>query len=176
MRCHEGPMLPNGVLEDSHMNLVPDVEGKMLEAVEKRSEPRGLARTYASERANPLTSEDLVNANGKDITSMSRIFGSGCHRNRNCMTRWEVASFQVCPKSFPIEGGHSSIRDVEDGLRHASVPQFRLSVGLNALTPLVRNRAHTTLPEAAFPQEVDEGEFNSTKWAFAFLTMKRSLM
>ena len=66
-------MLPNGVLEDSHMNLVPDVEGKMLEAVEKRSEPRGLARTYASERANPLTSEDLVNANGKHIACLAPL-------------------------------------------------------------------------------------------------------
>ena len=81
VRRHEGPMFPNGVLEDSHMDLVSNVERQMLEAIEEGSQPRGLARANAGESSNSFSGEDLMNAKGEDIASVPWVPGGWCNRN-----------------------------------------------------------------------------------------------
>ena len=49
MRSREGPVLPDGVLKGSHMDLVPDVEREVLEPIENSPEPCCLPWTNSGE-------------------------------------------------------------------------------------------------------------------------------
>ena len=99
MGRHEGPVLPYGVLANCHVDFVPDVKRKVLQSIKQGPEPGGLARADASQRSNSFLGEDLVNANGKDISSVTRISGGGGNRQRDRVSGRQVAGFQIGPRS-----------------------------------------------------------------------------
>ena len=117
-----------------------------------------------------------MNANGKNIPAMTRVTGGGSYCQGDRMASWQVAGFQIGPESFTRESSHTSVLDVEDGLGHPTVPEFGLSVGLYAVSPLIWQRLNSSFPEAAFPKEVNEGQLYSAKRTLASLPVQSALV
>ena len=63
----EGPILPDGVLEERNVDLVLNVEGEVFQAIEQGSQSGGFPTANPGQGANSFLGEDLVDADGEDI-------------------------------------------------------------------------------------------------------------
>ena len=55
---------------------------------------------------------------------------------------------------MPCRNVNAPFLDVEDGLHHASLPQFRLRASCQTLLPLVSNVLDLAIPKPALPKKV----------------------
>ena len=160
--CARVPCIPNGLIEDSNVDLVPEMERHVLQAIEESTKASGLSRADAGQGANSLFGLDVVDADCKGESFVSGISAHGRNGQGDSVASRKGARLQGFPQSLTIEGGHSSIFDVKDGLRHPPVPEFRLRPSLKAFNPLRWQGRNFAIPEGALPDKMDEGELDST--------------
>ena len=170
------PSVPDGLAKNRHMNLVPQMKRHVLQTIEEGTKASSFTWTNACQGTNSLFGLYVVDANRKGKSLVPWVSAGGCNGQRDSMPRREVARLQSFPEPFSIEGCHSPIFDVEDGLSHASVPQFRFCASLKSLPPLVRKGRDFTIPKGALPEKVDEGELNTAQWTLAGLSTESALV
>lgn len=143
----------------------------MLEGVKEGPLPGGLARTDARDGADPFFGVDVVDADCEDKPSMTWVStrGSNGHRESLPCCHWQC--FEIRPETFASEGGHATIREVEETLCHAAIPQFGISACLQPFMPLCWYVFDSSLPKAALPKKMNESQIFSTKGTGALLPM-----
>ena len=105
------PGFPNLMVIEGHLDLLRDMEGQVLEAIEESSLPADLPRTDSGERRNPLSSVNVVHTDGKAKPLVPLVLACG-----------SSSGLLTLPSPFSNKGAHSSLDLVEDGLRHAWIP------------------------------------------------------
>ena len=170
------PCLPNPMVEDGHMHFLLAVQSQVLEAIEDGPALGGLTWTDALESRHPSLGEDLMHAEHENVTFVSHVLAGWCHRQRNGMLSRDGEGFLHGPGAFMLKGAHAPFLDVEDGLHHTPLPEFRFRARSKPLLPLLRDVLDFALPKPALPEQVGEGEILPAEWAMTLLPMESALM